>query len=179
MCVFSLILEIGSKFFENIYIIYSKIIMIKFLLRLPLNRYVITASALGVVGSTICIITLKYSQYSVLRKPFCAMAIEEINRNEAALRLVGEPVKIQPPDLVDKQRNRVGQDQADFWLPFQGSKRNGLLHIEADRIEQKNQDNNGNDNDNGWQLKRIEMKLNDMPDKLLIVYKQKNDQIRN
>ncbi|OTF74286.1 hypothetical protein BLA29_010002 [Euroglyphus maynei] len=145
--------------------------MIRFILRLPLNRYVITASAIGVVGSSICIFTLKYSQYSVLRKPFCTMAIEEMNRNQVALRLVGEPLKIQPPDLVDKQRNLVGLNRADFWLPFQGSKRSGILHIEADRIEQSDNINDDDDGD-GWQLKRIEMKLNDMPDKLLIVYKE-------
>ena len=156
----------------------NSINMIRFLLRLPLNRYVITASAIGVIGSTICIVALKYTQYSILKRPFCTMAIEQVNRNEAALRLVGEPLKIQPPNLVDKQRNRVGTNHADFWLPFHGTKRNGALHIEAEyRIENKtNNNNDGNadchDND-GWQLKRLEMKLDDMPDKLLIVYKQK------
>lgn len=134
------------------------------LLRIPTNRYIITAALIGVVGSSTCIGALKYSQYSILKRPFYTIAIEELSKNKAAIDIIGE-FHVNPPDLVDKTKNKIGKNEVDFWVPFNGSKQNGNLRIIAKQVE--------NNSSTEWILERMEMKLNNIPDKLVIVYKRK------
>lgn len=98
----------------------------------PLNRFVITASTIGMVGSSVCIGLLINSQYKVLKKPYCQLALEELQKNQAALNLIGAPIQINRPDLIDKSQ-KFEASFTDIKVPFEGSKKKGMLHLVADR----------------------------------------------
>ena len=134
--------------------------------RIPLNRYVITASLIGMGGSTIGIAMLMKAQYRVLAKPYCTQALELLEANQLAVDLIGKPIKISRPDLIDKSQH-FGSLLTDIVIPFTGAHKSGNLRIEADRATVENE----------WSVKKLEIKFPNMSDKLLIVYRRKEDPI--
>ncbi|KAI2810326.1 cytochrome oxidase assembly protein 1 [Blomia tropicalis] len=130
----------------------------------PLRRFVIAASLIGVAGSTISIGLLIKAQYRVIQKPYCQEALQLLQNNSIAMELIGRPIEIKRPDVIDK--NQIfGTLRTDINVPFVGSNKSGLLHIEADR-KFAEQD---------WSVKRLEIRFNDIPEKLLIAYKRNED----
>src|SRR5699024_10624290 len=132
--------------------------------RFPLNRYVITASLIGVAGSAISIGMLVKAQYRVVQKPYCTKALELLERNQVAMELIGKPIQIQRPDLIDKSQ-RFEALLTDINVPFEGAHKSGNLHIEADRLTVEDE----------WDVKKLEIRFSNMPDKLLIVYRRKDE----
>ena len=169
--------------------------------KIPMNRLVITASLVGVVGASVCHGLNIRAQYRVLKKQYCLKATELIKNNQTAMDLIGEPWELLRPKMVDKEQI-FGQDLIDINVPFRGDKKNGLLHIIAqtftpinddeapqvkinDKDKLKDEDKGSiytdlveddikdiSDGDNRqWLIKRLEIRFNDIPDKLLLVYK--------
>lgn len=126
----------------------------------PLNRFVIIASGIGVVGSSACLFQLRRSQYQVLQRPYCKLALDLLEKNSAAIDLIGTPIKLMPPDLIEKS-NRFEDLEIDLSVPLEGSKKSADLRIFADR----------NTIEDDWSIKRLEMQIKNF-NKLLIVYKR-------
>ncbi|KAF7495589.1 hypothetical protein SSS_06611 [Sarcoptes scabiei] len=114
---------------------------------IPLNRLVITASTLAILGSGI--------------------SLDKMKSNEAVIEFVGKPIHLKSPDLIDKS-NKIESDRCDLWIPFVGSKKQGQIRV----VAQKLSDFDGRNESDAWKIKRLEMKIKDLPDRLMIVYKE-------
>ncbi|UXI23322.1 transmembrane and TPR repeat-containing protein 1 [Sarcoptes scabiei] len=134
---------------------------------IPLNRLVITASTLAILGSGICISTLLWAQKQILKRPYCKLALDKMKSNEAVIEFVGKPIHLKSPDLIDKS-NKIESDRCDLWIPFVGSKKQGQIRV----VAQKLSDFDGRNESDAWKIKRLEMKIKDLPDRLMIVYKE-------
>lgn len=130
----------------------------------PLRRFVIIASSIGVIGSAACLIQLRKSQYDFLKRPYCKLAFDILEKNTYATDIIGTPIRFIPPDLIDKS-NMFQDLEVDFSVPLEGSKKSAALRVFADR---------GNI-DEEWSIKRLEMRIKNF-NKLLIVYKRKPDE---
>lgn len=135
----------------------------KKLMSWPTHRYILTASFMGVAGSSICLAALISRENQILKKDYTVHALELLENNEAAMQVIGPPINFNRPSLTDKS-NVFGTLQVDFKLPIQGSKKSGLLHIVADRNTYEQ-----------WIIEKLEVKFNDIQDKLFIVYKKKEE----
>src|SRR6218665_3611222 len=129
--------------------------------RYPLNRFVITAGVIGMSGSIIGIILLRRAQYRVLKKPYCKKALDQLQQNLTAVELIGKPIEIVRPDVIDKKQI-FGATITDINLPFKGSKKSGMLHIIADRksIVCEGPNNTKIEKlEDEWNIKRLELRF--------------------
>lgn len=126
----------------------------------PMSRLVMTASAIGIVGSVTCIGLVLRSQYKVLGQPYCVDAFQVLEKNKVAMELIGTPIRIRRPEVIDK-RQIFGPLLTDIKVPFSGSKQSGQLHIIAKRATEAD----------AWTIERLECQLEQIANKKLIVYK--------
>ncbi|KAH9391048.1 hypothetical protein TYRP_006640 [Tyrophagus putrescentiae] len=130
------------------------------------NRYVITAAVIGMAGSGISIALLMRAQRRVLEKPYCSQALELLERNDLVTDLIGKPIKINRPDLIDKSQ-QFGALFTDIRVPFEGANKSGNLHIEADRPTTEDE----------WSVRKLSIRFANVPEKLLIVYRRKEEEV--
>ena len=155
------------------------------------NRYVITAAVIGMAGSGISIALLMRAQRRVLevtsngqlfglptfnpidnfslnptQKPYCSQALELLERNDLVTDLIGKPIKINRPDLIDKSQ-QFGALFTDIRVPFEGANKSGNLHIEADRPTTEDE----------WSVRKLSIRFANVPEKLLIVYRRKEEEV--
>lgn len=78
-----------------------------------------------------------------------------------SVKYLGEPIKEIGFDLADSQHNYCDGVKAQFEVSVKGPKDKGKMYFWAERDDSK-----------VWTVNRLEIELNSIPDKRLIVQKQ-------
>lgn len=129
--------------------------------RLKLIDLLGIAGMVGIAGAGTSLVLVNKSRTKVMKEEYCTKAFRVLSQNSAAMDLIGGFPKIYRIDLSDSINNQLGELSTKLKVPFKGSKKSGHLFVWANRQHKDSQ----------WDIKRLEIILDDISDKKIIVYK--------
>ena len=132
--------------------------------KLKLFDLVGIAGLVGIVGAGTSLVLVNKTRTKVMKQEYYTKAFKVLEQNTAAMDLIGGPIKKYRVDLSDSINNRFEELSTKLKVPFKGTKRSGNLFVWADRQQ----------TDSHWDIKHLELILDDINDKKIIVYKTKH-----
>nr|XP_974885.1 PREDICTED: uncharacterized protein LOC663757 [Tribolium castaneum] len=87
-------------------------------------------------------------------------ALRTVRTNRGAVHLLGEPIKDGKIDLDDTETNFTSENSAHYEVPIRGPKQKGRVYFWASK------------HDNNWVVYRVELGLENEPDRRLLIKNQ-------
>ncbi|XP_054158810.1 uncharacterized protein LOC128957120 [Oppia nitens] len=131
--------------------------------RLSLMDLAAVGGFIGIIGAGAGLTVVNHRRQQVRKQDYYKQAMKLFEANKAAVDLVGYPVYRYRIDLSDSENNWFGPMATRIKVPIKGTKRSGNLHVWADRVD--------TDCPKEWTVRRIEMTLDDIYDRKVLVYK--------
>ena len=84
-------------------------------------------------------------------------ALKTVRSNQSAVYLLGEPMKEGRIQIDDAEKNFTKVDTAHYEVPIKGPKQKGVIYFWANKL------------DSGWTVNRIELGLDNEPNRRLLI----------
>ncbi|CAH0552136.1 unnamed protein product [Brassicogethes aeneus] len=124
------------------------------------NMTLVKIAAIGGMATVTMGLALRFQTNNKIKEsPFCKEALKEVRSHKAAVHLLGEPIKDRMIRVDERAKNYVIDNSGKYEIPLSGSKRKGVLHLWLNR----------NDDKSDWDIQRMELGVDNQPDKRLIL----------
>ncbi|XP_060536352.1 uncharacterized protein LOC132708199 [Cylas formicarius] len=120
------------------------------------------ASITGMATATMGYLLRSKLNDKIKNAVFYKEALKTVRSHSAAVYLLGEPIKDKSIDVGNRNKNFFEDNVAQLEVPLKGSKQNGTLFLWAKKEE------------NDWLLTRIELEVENLKNKRLIIKKSEN-----